>query len=194
MLYHDLRPESNFLMAKVEMMAAKAQDGIALTTPPALPATANEAQYPAPTRSWDSGGTPVALDGLQTLEIHIINGLTPVYAHSYDGGTYTGLWVDQFIEAPRKQYRIVMDLHPSTIERALWDELIATGNTKDAEFKWTRSTNDYITVTASDCQVIEHTIRTPRVGDTLIERVVLEPRALAVEVKDSITGTGNYGE
>lgn len=191
-LSQDLQ-DANFLMAKVEWMAAKAQDGIALTTPPALPATANTASYIELTRTWDSAGTPVSLDGLKSIEIVIANGLYPVYAHTYDGGVYTGRWPYEFGEAQRKQYRINLVLHQNTIERKLWDELIATGNTKDAVFTWTRSANDYIKVTASDCQVIQHDLKTPPVGDTLLEQVVLEPRALSIEVKDSIAGAA-YGE
>lgn len=192
-LVHDMK-NADFLMAKVEWMAAKAQDGIALTADPALPATSNSDVYENLERKWDSGGTPVSLDGLQHIEINIINGLNPIYAHTWDTGVYTGQWVQQFLEAKRKQYRITMLLHPNTIERALWDELIATGNTKDATFKWIRSANDYILVTASDCQVVEHQLITPeKPADTLLEQVVLEPRALSIEVKDSIAG-GAYGE
>jgi hypothetical protein len=192
MLSHD-STNVDFLMAKVEWMAAKAQDGIALTTAPALPATANTDPYVELTRTWDSAGTPVALDGLEKIDIVIANGLRPVYAHSWDAGTYTGRWPYQFLEANKKQYQIRMSLHQDTIERALWDELIATGNTKDATFKWTRSTNDYILVTASDCQVITHEIKTPPSGVHLLEEVVLEPRALSIEVKDSIVAA-RYGE
>ena len=69
-----------------------------------------------------------------------------------------------------------------------------TEKTKDAVFKWTRSTNDYIMVKCSDCQVIQHEIKTPaKPGELLIEEVVLEPRAMSIEVKDSIVG-GRYGE
>lgn len=192
-LSHDLRPERNFLIAIVDWVASKAQDGVALNTTPALPATAVTTSYPAPSRSWDVNGTPVSLDGLQTIDIAIANGLTPSFAHSWDGGTYTGRWAYEFTEAPRKTYRINMTLHQTTIERALWDELIATGNTKDLEVKWTRNTNDYIKVTATDCQVIQHEIKTPAVGVTLIEEVILEPRAMSIEVKDSIAGS-LYGE
>jgi hypothetical protein len=101
--------------------------------------------------------------------------------------------VQEFLEANRKQYKIRMLLHPNTIERVLWDELIATGNTKDATFKWVRGTNDYILVTASDCQVVEHQLITPAADESFLEEVVLEPRKLVIEVKDSIAG-GFYGE
>jgi hypothetical protein len=41
--------------------------------------------------------------------------------------------------------------------------------------------------------VIEHEIITPEVGETLIERVVIEPRALSVDVSDTITDA-RYGD
>jgi hypothetical protein len=191
-MIHDMR-EAPFLMAKMEYMAMEAQDGIALTTAPALPATANTDVYTNLERKWDSGGTPVSLDGLQYVEIQIINGLRPVYAHTHDGGVYTGRWPYMILEHHRKQYKIVMDLHPNTIERALWDELIAAGSNNEMTFKWIRSATDYILVTATDCYVSEHEIITPEVGETLIERVVIEPRALSVAVSDAIADA-RYGD
>jgi hypothetical protein len=193
-LFHDLSEPSG-LIAIVDWQAAKAQDGIALTNAPALPATANTNPYSNTglTRTWDTAGDNLAIDGLQSIEISIGNTLVPLYAHTYDGGTYTGRWPYQFLEGQRKMYRIVMTMHQNTIERKIWDALIATGNTQDCLFKWTRSTNDYIQVTATDCQVLQHELKTPRVGETLIEEVILEPRAMSIEVKDSIAG-GLYGE
>jgi hypothetical protein len=191
-LLYDLS-EPEFLMAKIEVMAMKAQDGIALTTAPALPATANANIYNNLTRTWDYGGTPVAIDGLQNLEIVIENGLMPKYAHSVDTGVYTGMWPYVLLEAPRKQYRIIMDLHPNVIERKLWDELIATGTNKEIYFKWTRSATDYIAITATDCFIIEHEKITPEAGETLIERIVIEPRALSIAVSDAVAAA-RYGD
>jgi len=194
-LVHDLNPDGpNMLMAQMDWMAMKAQDGIALTTPPALPPTANSDPYVNLTRTWDYGSGNVAINGLKKVSIIIGNGLQPLYAHSYDGGTYTGQWPWRLHEAKRKEYRIVMDLHPITVERQLWDELISLSNTKELYFKWTRSTNDYIEVTATDCQVTEHELKsTGNNKEELVERVVIEPRALSFSVKDSIDG-GYYGE
>ena len=191
-LIHDMR-EAPFLMAKIEWMAMEAQDGIALTTAPALPATANTDAYVTLERLWDSGGTPIALDGLQYVEITIGNGIKPVYGHTWDGGVYTGRFPYMLLEAPRKQYQIVMDLHPNTIERVLWDELIAAGTKKDMTFKWERSATDYILVTATDCYVTSHELITPEVGDTLVERVVIEPRGLSVDVSDALADA-RYGD
>jgi len=191
-LVHDMN-DPNLLMAQMNWLAMKAQDGIALTTAPALPATANTDPYVNLTRTWDYGSGNVSLDGLKKVSIVIANGLNPLYAHSWDSGTYTGQWPWRLHEAKRKAYRIVLDMHPVTVERQLWDELISLTNTKELYFKWTRSTNDYIEVTATDCQVIEHELKTPKVDELLIEQVVLEPRALSFSVKDSIAG-GLYGE
>jgi hypothetical protein len=191
MLSHDLK-EANFLMAKVEWMAMKAQDGIDLTTGPALPATAVTTSYPAPTRTFDTGGTPLAIDGLSHIEISIINGLMPVYSHTYDAGTYTGMWPQEFIEAQRKQYLITMQATLNTIERAVWDKLIATDTAIVSTFKWTRSTNDYIQVTATG-PVVEHQLVTPQTGEHSESQIVIEPYAMSIEVKDSIVG-GFYGE
>ena len=191
-LSHDM-VDADFLMAKVEVMAAKAQDGVALTNDPALPATANTDSYVNLTRVWDPDTDNLSIDGLEKIEIGIVNGLAGLYAHSYDTGVYTGRWPYEFSETQRKNYFINLELHPNTIERKMWDELIATGNTRDATFKWTRSANDYILVTASDCQVISNTKVTPAVGDRQVERVIIEPRALSIDVKDSIAG-GFYGE
>jgi len=184
----------NILMAKVEIMAAKTIDpGFALTNDPALPATANTDPYTALTRTWDYGGTPIAIDGLQKIEISIANGLNAEYAHSYDTGVYTGRDPYMFTEAARKEYRITLTMYKNTIERALWTELKTASNTKEALFKWTRSANDYIQVTATDCNVIIHPVTTPKVGEGDLVDIVLVPRALSIEVKDSIAG-GLYGE
>jgi hypothetical protein len=191
-LVHDLE-NAPFLMAKVEMRGLKAQDGIALTNDPSLPATANTDAYVNLTRQWDVGGTPVNIDGLQRVEIHIANGLSPIYGKTWDTGTYTGMWPYQLLEAQRKQYKIVMNLHPNTIERRLWDSLISTTTAITSTFTWTRSANDYIKVTAVG-PVVEHELKTPKPGDALIEQVVIEPYDLDIEVKDSIIGTTNYGE
>jgi hypothetical protein len=192
-LRQDLSAEIPALIGIVNWMGMKAQDGIALTTAPALPATANTDGYAALTRTWDTGGDNLSIDGLQTIDIVIANGLAPVYAHSYDGGTYTGRWPFQILEAQRKTYRIALTMHQNTIERKIWDALIATGNTQDCVFKWTRGTNDYIQVTATDCQVLTHELKTPEVGELLIEEVIMEPRAMSIEVKDSIP-KARYGE
>jgi hypothetical protein len=190
-LIHDMR-EAPFLMAKIEWMAMQAQDGIALTTAPALPATANTDAYVNLERIWDVGGTPVNIDGLQYVEITIGNGLRPFYGHTWDAGVYTGQWPYILLEAPRKQYQIVMDLHPNTVERRMWDSLIATTTAITTTFKWVRSATDYILVTAIG-PVTSHELITPEVGETLVERVVIEPYSMSVDVSDALADA-RYGD
>ena len=191
-MIHDMK-DTPFLMAKIEWMAMGAADGIALTNAPALPATANTDAYTTLERKWDSGGTPVNIDGLQYVEISIGNGLRPIYGHTWDTGVYTGRDPYILLEDQRKRYQIIMDLHTNTIERVLWDELIAAGSNKEMTFKWVRSATDYILVTATDCYVTEHELITPQVDETLIERVVIEPRALSVDVSDALADA-MYGD
>jgi hypothetical protein len=183
-LIHDMK-DVPFLMAKIEVRGLKAQDGIALTNDPALPATANTDPYVTLERTWDTGGTPVAIDGLQRVEIHIANGLRPIYGKTWDTGTYTGMWPYALLEKQRKEYKIVMHLHPVTIERRMWDSLIGTSTAITSTFKWVRSANDYIEVTATG-PVVEHQLITPKNGVELLEQVVIEPYALSIEVKDYI--------
>ena len=185
--------DAPFLIGLMEIRGMKAQDGIALTNDPALPATANTSPYVELERKWDTGGTPVNIDGLQRVSIHIANGLEPKYAHTYDTGTYTGQWPYTILEKSRKEYRIEMLLHPNTIERRLWDSLISTTTAITSTFKWIRGANDYILVTAVG-PIVEHQLLTPEPGESLLERVVIEPYDLNIEVKDSIVGTTNYGE
>ncbi len=184
--------DAPFLFGTVELRGMKAQDGIDLTNDPTLPATANTDIYANLERIWDVGGTPVNIDGLQSMEINIANGITPKYGNTYDTGVYTGYWPWVLLENQRKQYKITMQLHPNTIERRMWDSLISTTTAITSTFKWTRSANDYIKVTAIG-PVVEHQLKTVLPEETLIEQVVIEPYSLSIEVKDSIAG-GAYGE
>jgi hypothetical protein len=192
-LEHDSKG-ADFLMAKIEMMAMKATDpAFTLTNDPALPATASTGPFENLTRTWDYGSGNTSLDGLQKVSIAIVNGLTPHYAPSWDSGTYTGYWPHLLKDARRKEYRVVVNMHPDTVERALWDELLSRSNSKELYFKWTRSTNDYIEVTCSDCQVVKHEIITEPTDELKVVQVELEPRAMSFSVKDSIAGAA-YGE
>ncbi len=187
------------LHARVDWLAAEAQDpnlggtNAMLTNDPALPATATATTYPfgGMTRTFDSN----AIDGLTSMELSINPGLSPIFADTWDAGTYTGRWAHSFVESPRKDYRLVMRYHPDSDD--LWDELIATGNTKDIVFKWAKSTDDYIEATLTDVQVISHEIKSPDPKKPeLIEEVICEPRQVSFEVKDTIAGdaAGAYGE
>ena len=143
-------------------------------------------------RIWDVGGTPVAIDGLKAISINIANGLRPIYGHTYDGTTYTGMWPYELIESQRKEYKITLQLHPNTIERRMWDSLIATTTAITSTFKWIRAADDYIKVTAIG-PVVEHQIITPEIGTELIEQVVIEPYSMSIEVEDALAGS-DYGE
>jgi hypothetical protein len=129
---------------------------------------------------------------LQTVEINIANGLMPKYARTWSAGTYTGMWPYLLIESPRKQYKISMLLHPNTIERRMWDSLISSTTAVTSTFKWIRAADDYIKVTAVG-PVVEHQLITPKVGDTLLELVVIEPYSMSIEVEDAVAA-GDYGE
>jgi len=190
-LSHDAKT-ANILTAKMEWMAGKEADGIALTTAPQLPPTANTDPYIQLERKYDISGDNLDMDGLQRVDIVIQNGLEPLQAHTTDAGTYTGEWTYQFLEANMKGYEIQMLLHPSTVERKIWDDKRNHTNTKDYTFKWTRSANDYIKVTATNCHVLEHEKITPKAGELMLLIVRLKPEQLSIEVKDSIAG-GLYG-
>ena len=190
-LVHDMK-DAPFLMARIEVRGLGAQDGIALTNDPTLPATANTDPYVELTRTWDVGGTPVSIAGLQSVEINIANGLTPKYSLDWSANSYVGMWPYVLLENQRKEYRISMQLHPNTIERRMWDSLISSTTEITTTLKWTRSANDYIKVTAIG-PVTKHEKKTPDTGDALIEEVEIIPYSMSIEVKDSIAG-GAYGE
>jgi hypothetical protein len=186
----DCNFEKKYLIAKVNWMAKKAIDpGFILNSSPSLPATANIAPYHFGSMSRTFDGN--SIDGLTAMELGISPDLTPIFAHTWDAGSYTGQWLYDIIESPRKQYNLTMDVSPDSDD--MWDELVSNGNTKNIVFTWTRSTNDYITATLTDCQFTSHEIITPKVGDALVERVECEPRSITFTAKDQIAGA-QYGE
>jgi len=183
-----------FLRADLDWVAQDAVDpGFTLTNDPNLPPTANTDPYlfSQLTRTWDYGGANLALDGLTHVRVNISPGLQPLLAHYWDSGVDKSHIPRGYFEAPRRQYTIEFTYHPENDD--VWDELISTSNTKDLLLKWTRSTDDYIQLVASDCLVVEHETLTPPVGEALLEKVVLEPRSLTFTVSDQIAG-GHYGE
>ena len=190
--------EQKYLIARLGIMAKKATKvAFQMTNDPALPATATTSCYTFGnlTRTWDYGGTPIALNGLIEMELQIVPDLTAIRAHTWDTGVYTGHWLYQMIEGARKKYSVTMELTPEMDD--IWDELASTAaNTKEVLFKWTKSASDYIQVTCTDCTVIEHELITPETGDEDRSHVVFEPRSLSFEVKDTIAGNagGAYGE
>lgn len=189
--------EQKYLIARVDWIAQKAIDpGFVLDNDPALPATATTTPYHFNNMTRTLYMTPEyagdeAIDGLTYMELTISPDMTPIFTHKWDAGTYTGRWLYDLIESPRRKYSLVLEVSPGSDN--MWDELIATGNTKNIIFKWTKSANDYIQLKLEDCQFISHEITTPEVGLDLIERVEIEPRHIEFEVKDSISGDV-YGE
>jgi hypothetical protein len=192
-LVHDTQ-DINELMARADFIAQQGTDpGFMLTNDPALPTTATTGSYPEPVVTWDSAGTPVAVDGITQVEATIHNGLIPRYGHGWDAGTYTGRYPRSLLEAPTKEYFVRLLFHPTTIEDDLWDETVATGNTKNMTIKWTKSTNDYILLTFRDCHCAVYDANVPEPADSLFDSVHIYPEALSVEVKDSLAG-GAYND
>ena len=182
--------EQKYLIGRVDWIAQKAADpAFVLDNDPTLPPTATTAPYKfaGMTRTYNAA----AIDGLVSMELSIMPDLTPIRAHKWDAGTWTGQWLYSLIEAPRKQYRLTMHVVPDSDD--MWDDAVSQAATSDIVFKWTKSTNDYIQITCTDCALTFHELDTPEVGDSLVDVVECEPRSLAIEVKDSIAG-GYYGE
>jgi len=187
--------EQKYLIGRMDWIAQKAQDpnldgtNATLTADPALPATATTDPYKfaGMTRTFNGA----SIDGLISMELTISPDLSPIRAHKWDSGTYTGQWLYKLLESPRKKYHLKMELSPDSDD--LWDSGVASTVTDDVVFKWTKSTNDYIQITCTDCPITYPELTTPEVGTSLVNVYELEPRSLSIEVKDSIAG-GAYGE
>lgn len=180
--------ENRILLCMMDWIAQKAVKGtFELDDAPVLPPTANKAPYHFinTTRTWDYAGANVALDGLIDMELTINPDVIPHYA-----GRDRNL--KNVLEGPRKRYVLKLRYHQGS--SAIWEELIATGNTKELYFKFTRhATDDYIAITLTDCQVIGHELMTPELDKPLIEEVTIEPRAVSITAVDKIAGS-YYGE
>lgn len=191
--------EGRYLVAMLDWLAASTVDpdldgtNAMLTNNPILPATATKAAYfwGGFTRTFDGAAAP--LNGLKYMEFSIGSGLEPIHAARWDGAIWKGRQAFEFSEASRIEYNLMMRLHPQSDD--LWDELVATGNTKDMVFKWAKSTDDYIQATLSDCHFTSHEQKT-MVKDELMVEVTCEPRKVVFVVKDTIAGdaAGGYGE
>ena len=196
-LSHDMSGP-DCLMGKMEIMGGTAIDpAFALANDPALPTGSNNEEYSSLTATWDYGNGALDIDGLENVEITILNTLEGKYAHSRDGGVYTGRDPYMLKENRRKDYKVVMELHPTTIERAIWDELITAANTKELYFKWSRDdTEDFIELICTDCMVLDHEIITEDVKTLKVVTIEMEPRAVSFTVVDSIAGDagGGYNE
>jgi len=187
------------LLATIDWVSQNAADpnldgtNATLTNDPALPATANTEPYlfSQLTRTWDYGSGNVALDGLEDVKLTISPGLQVLMSHYWDSGTNKAHIPRGYYEAPRRDYQLEFIYHPENDD--VWDALVSTSNAQEFYLKWTRDTKDYIAITCTDCQVIDHDTITPRTEDTLLERVIFEPRSLSISVVDQIAG-GSYGE
>lgn len=192
MLYHDMK-EAPFLMYRMDVLARKAQKAAyTLTNRPALPATANSDSYRSLTRTWDYGSSDLDLDGLVSMELKIPNVIFSEYIHHWTGTDYDGHWPNALIETQLLNYELRLVYSPSGSD--VWDELLATSNSKEMYFKWTRDTDDYIAMTLTNCRVIEHDLIVPEVGTTLLETVLIHPESVSVSVKDKINGAPYYGD
>lgn len=178
-----------FLMGRMDWIAKKAAVvGFALTDNPILPATATEAPYHFNNMTKTFDGNDIA--GLTHMEFKISPELTPLRGRTWDGATYTGRQLKQLIEGPRKIYTLTIRYSPTN--STLWEEAIATGNTKDIIFKWTKSADDYIEMTLTDCQLLHHEMVVPVEGE-LMEEVTIEPFGVSFDIRDSIA-VAHYGE
>lgn len=182
--------EQKYLIGRVDWIAQKAVDpSFVLDNDPTLPPTASQASYKfvGMTRTYNAA----AIDGLTYMELSISPDISAIFTPKWDTGTWTGQWLKELIESPRRKYHLTMHLSPDADD--IWDSSAAQTVTDDIVFKWAKSANDYIQITCSDCPITYHELQTPEVGDELVDVVECEPRSLSIEVKDSIAG-GYYGE
>ena len=172
-----------YLWANVDWVAQSATNiGFISTNAPVLPPTATAAPYlfNTMTATFD---TVSFKEGLTDLQISI----SPMLKVWKDG-TRT---IPEPLDGPKMQYMVKFKYTPP--DSTFWDEAATTTVTGDLVFKWTKSTNDYIQITFSDCPITYYNQVSPKTGQALIEEVTLEPRAISVAVKDAIAGS-YYGE
>jgi hypothetical protein len=174
------------LYANVDWIAKNAAKVAFISTnTPAFPATANESAYKFNEMTFTFGGADYR-PNLLSLNLTI----SPDFITWKDGTRN----LKQLIEGTRRKYLLqFVHLPPDSV---FWEEALATGNTDDIVIKWTRSANDYIQITLTNCHVIWHDQQSPVKSRELQAEVIVEPEAISVEVKDSIAGNagGGYGE
>jgi len=142
------------------------------------------------TRTYDGAD----LDGMVGMQLTINNDIMAEYANTFDTVThnFTGMWPQFFTEGDRKIYSLDIEYQPEASD--IWEELLVSTITKPIVFKWTKSANDYIQITCTDCGVIGHTMVSPKTSEEpRLDRITIEFRSISIEVKDSIAG-GFYGE
>ena len=188
--------QSRFLAARVNWIAKKDDDvDFQMANTPALPATANDAAYVFNNmvRTWDVDGTPLALSGLKHMELSISPNFSEERGHTWNSvsGDYDGDYITDLLESPMKAYDFKMIYMPTS--SVIYKELKETGGTKKMQFQWTRSANDYIKLTLTDCYVRRHQLVTRVKGQPDLLEVNMRPRKVEFEIKDMIPG-GAYGE
>lgn len=112
-----------------DWMAKKAlKVAFTLTPDPVLPPTKNVAPYHFNnfTREIDLGEGFADIDGLREMELSINPGLMPEYTRSQVAGVDTSMWPKGFTERPRKDYVLILRLHPSGSE--MWEEVVDYGD------------------------------------------------------------------
>jgi len=175
--------EGRYLWANVDWVAqAATKMGFISTNAPVLPTTATATPYlfTSMTATFDSNSFR---DGLTDLQF-IINPDLKVWKD----GSRT---IPEPLDGDRMKYYLKF-LH-SPEDSTFWEEAAATGNTKDAVIKWTKSTNDYIELTISDLQVLYHEQKSPTTGKELSEEVICEARGVSFAIKDALADA-NYGD
>ena len=175
--------QDQYLWANVDWVAQSATNiGFISTNTPVLPPTATAAPYlfNSLTATFDGNSFK---DGLTDLQVSISPNLKV-----WRDGTRT---IPEPLDGPRMKYILKFKYTPA--DSTFWDEAATTTTTGDVVLKWTKSANDYIQITFSDCPVTHYEQKSPTVGKPLIEDVMLEPRAISVAVKDAIAAS-YYGE
>jgi len=177
--------ERKYLLAKLGVLSAgRAKKNFDLDVAPAFPATANPLPFMVRDTilTFDTSGTPINIsEYMRNVEVEISPNLEAIMENrSMDPAFFAEGWM--------KDYTLRMDLIPYSL--AIWDELVATGNTKDMTVKFVRnSTTDYILATLTDVTFIEHTIESPAMGEEEVAHIEGKPRTLRFSVVDKLEGS-----
>lgn len=175
--------DTRYLWANVDWVAQAASNaGFVSTNTPVLPTTATTAPYTFKSMTFTYDGDSYR-DNLTEVSFVIDPDL-----HLWNDGTRT---MPQPIEGDRVKYQLRFKHNPPS--STFWDDLVSTGNNKDAVLKWAKSTDDYIQINMTELHIAHHEQRSPTVNNELIEEVICEPREVSIAVKDTVTDS-YYGE
>jgi len=175
--------QDQYLWANVDWVAQSATNiGFISTNAPVLPPTATATPYTFKglTATFDGNSFKTGLIDLQVS-------ISPMLRVWRDATRA----IPEPLDGSRMQYALKFNYTPA--DSTFWDEAATTTMTGDIVLKWTKSTNDYIQVTFSDCPITYYEQKSPKTGTPLIEQVIAEPRAISVAVKDAIAAS-YYGE